>query len=94
MSDYRFCHGCSNAMPPEKFTDYHEPDVGYHGLMCECGAVDDFDEMDAAWALDQIKRAYRCIRTLSNSGKKDPYMLNVADRLSAAEDELEAAVVR
>lgn len=87
MSDYRFCLGCSNAMPPEKFSDYHEYDVNWHGLQCECGAIDEFEEMDPTWALEQIRRAYQRLR---QSGDSD--LGRLSDRLSAAEDELKAAL--
>ena len=87
MNDYRFCRSCGTAQPPEKFSDYIEEDVNYHGLKCECGAVDDFDEMDAVWALEQIRDAYKYMRKET----KPDVLARLADRLSAAEDELEAA---
>ena len=86
MSDYRFCCRCNNAVPPEKFTNYIEEDVNYHGLQCECGAIEDFEEMDLAWALEQIKTAYKYMR----KDTKPDVLARLADRLSAAEDELES----
>ena len=87
MSEYRYCNACNNAMPPEKFSDYDEDDVNYHGLRCECGAIEEYDEMDQSWALEVISDAIKMLRRTS-----DPYNKRLADRLSAAQDELEVTL--
>jgi len=72
---YFYCHGCAEAIPVDHVRGYHEDDVNWHGLICECGAVDELEEITDKWVLEAVEEA---VRVLKRKGCGEAKELNVA----------------
>ena len=79
----RYCPSCENVQPEESLVEYREDDVNWSELRCACGGLSELEEVSLDWSLGQIQKAYTLIRLMH---KDDPYWMDVAARLSAAED--------